>query len=116
MHKKIILLQLRMFYCDATAMTEYKLVIVGANGVGKSALTTQLISGFFSPGNSYQKHVSIDGEGCLLDILDPAGQEDYSAMRDSYMRTGGGFICTYSITSRNSFDEILVYREQILSC
>ena len=28
----------------------------------------------------------IDGVTCLLDILDTAGQEEYSAMRDHYMR------------------------------
>ena len=28
----------------------------------------------------------IDGVTCLLDILDTAGQEEYSAMRDQYMR------------------------------
>lgn len=27
--------------------------------------------------DSYRKHVSIDDEACLLDILDTAGQEDY---------------------------------------
>merc|ERR1712173_31530 len=45
---------------------------------------------------------------------DTAGQEEYSAMRDQYMRTGQGFLCTYSITSRSSFDEITSFREQIL--
>jgi len=34
-------------------------------------------------------------------------------MRDQYMRTGQGFILTYAITSRQSFDEINVFREQI---
>jgi GTPase KRas len=70
-------------------MTEYKLVIVGGGGVGKSALT-------------------------MLDILDTAGQEEYSAMRDQYMRTGQGFLCTFAITSRSSFDEITSFREQIM--
>jgi len=45
-----------------------------------------------------------DGETCMLDILDTAGQEEYSAMRDQYYRVGQGFIITYSITSRGSFD------------
>ena len=54
-----------------------------------------------------------------LDYLSPscsdtAGQEEYSAMRDQYMRTGQGFLCVYSITSRSSFDEIASFREQIL--
>lgn len=77
-------------------MTEYKLVVVGAGGVGKSALTIQLIQNHFvdeydpTIEDSYRKQVVIDGETCLLDILDTAGQEEYSAMRDQYMRTGEG--------------------------
>ena len=64
--------------------------------------------------DSYRKQVSIDDETCLLDILDTAGQEEYSAMRDQYMRTGEGFLCVYAITSRSSFEEIDGFREQIL--
>jgi GTPase KRas protein len=63
--------------------------------------------------DSYRKQVTIDSNTCLLDILDTAGQEEYSAMRDQYMRTGQGFILTYAITSRQSYDEINVFREQI---
>ena len=69
-------------------MTEYKLVIVGGGGVGKSALTIQLIQNHFideydpTIEDSYRKQVTIDEETCLLDILDTAGQEEYSAMRD----------------------------------
>ncbi|KYQ94050.1 Ras GTPase [Tieghemostelium lacteum] len=101
-------------------MTEYKLVIVGGGGVGKSALTIQLIQNHFideydpTIEDSYRKQVNIDDETCLLDILDTAGQEEYSAMRDQYMRTGQGFLCVYSITTRSSFDEIGSFREQIL--
>ncbi len=64
--------------------------------------------------DSYRKQVIIDQETCLLDILDTAGQEEYSAMRDQYMRTGEGFLCVYAITSRSSFEEITAFREQIL--
>jgi len=100
--------------------TEYKLVIVGGGGVGKSALTIQLIQNHFideydpTIEDSYRKQVTIDDETCLLDILDTAGQEEYSAMRDQYMRTGQGFLCVYAITSRTSFDEVSSFREQIL--
>ena len=99
---------------------EYKVVIVGGGGVGKSALTIQLIQNHFineydpTIEDSYRKQVMIDNEVCLLDILDTAGQDEYSAMRDQYMRTGQGFLCAYSITSRASFDEISSFREQIL--
>ncbi|XP_035309618.1 GTPase KRas-like isoform X2 [Cricetulus griseus] len=100
-------------------MNEYKLVVVGADGVGKSALTIQLIQNHFvdvydpTIEDSYRKQVVIDGETCLLDILDTAGQEEYSAMRDQYMRTGEGFLCVFAMNNTKSFEAIHHYREQI---
>ncbi|XP_053119121.1 GTPase HRas-like isoform X2 [Hemicordylus capensis] len=97
-------------------MTEYKLVVVGAGGVGKSALTIQLIQNHFvdeydpTIEDSYRKQVVIDGETCLLDILDTAGQEEYSAMRDQYMRTGEGFLCVFAINNTKSFEDVHHYR------
>lgn len=98
---------------------EYKLVVVGGGGVGKSALTIQLIQSHFvdeydpTIEDSYRKQCTIDKELVLLDILDTAGQEEYSAMREQYMRTGEGFLLVYSINSRNSFDELQSFYEQI---
>lgn len=101
-------------------LREYKLVVVGGGGVGKSCLTIQLIQSHFvdeydpTIEDSYRKQCVIDDEVALLDVLDTAGQEEYSAMREQYMRTGEGFLLVYSITSRQSFDEILVFQQQIL--
>jgi len=50
----------------------------------------------------------------LIDVLDTAGQEEYGAMREQYMRTGEGFILVYSITARESFEEINQFHQQIL--
>ncbi|XP_027290070.1 GTPase KRas-like isoform X1 [Cricetulus griseus] len=100
-------------------MSEYKLVVVGADGVGKTALTVQLIQYHFvdvydpTIEDSYRKQVKIDGETCLLDILDTAGQEEYSAMRDQYMRTGEGFLCVFAMNNTKSFEAIHHFREQI---
>jgi GTPase SAR1 family protein len=87
--------------------------------------------------------VVIDGETCLLDILDTAGQEEYrfvllfyrptypalcriqrnllveshyinfSAMRDQYMRTGEGFLLVFALNEMKSFENIASYRDQI---
>lgn len=99
---------------------EYKLVVVGGGGVGKSALTIQLTQNNFvdeydpTIEDSYRKQCVIDSEVVILDILDTAGQEEYSAMREQYMRTGEGFLLVYSVNSKNSFEELMVYYQQIL--
>ncbi|KAJ8663548.1 Ras-like protein 3 [Lichtheimia ornata] len=104
---------------NASFLREYKIVIVGGGGVGKSALTIQFIQSHFvdeydpTIEDSYRKQCVIDDETALLDVLDTAGQEEYSAMREQYMRNGEGFILVYSITSRLSFEEISTFFEQI---
>lgn len=52
----------------------------------------------------------IDDEVALLDVLDTAGQEEYSAMREQYMRTGKGFLLVHSITDRNSFEKLFTFQ------
>eukprot|EP01147_Barroeca_monosierra_P002006 gene2006-5081_t len=99
---------------------EYKLVVVGGGAVGKSALTIQFIQSHFvdeydpTIEDSYRKQCVIDEEVALLDILDTAGQEEYSAMREQYMRTGEGFLLVYSIIDKGSFEEIQTFQSQIL--
>lgn len=88
--------------------------------MGKSCLTIQLIQSHFvdeydpTIEDSYRKQCVIDDEVALLDVLDTAGQEEYSAMREQYMRTGEGFLLVYSITSDQSFEEIRTFQQQIL--
>ncbi|XP_057350648.1 GTPase HRas-like isoform X1 [Manis pentadactyla] len=100
-------------------MMEYKLAMVGAAGVGKSALTIQFIKNHFveeyypTIEDSYQKQVVIDGEPCLLDILDTIGEEEYSFMRDQFLCTAEGFLCMFAINNTKSFKDIHEYREQI---
>jgi len=99
--------------------TEYKIVIVGGGGVGKSALTIRLIQNHFldeydpTIEDTYQKNCTIDNEECLLNILDTAGQEEYRSMRDQYMRNGQGFLVVYSIQNKASFAEVTALRNQI---
>ncbi|KAH8744114.1 ras family-domain-containing protein [Hyaloscypha sp. PMI_1271] len=99
---------------------EYKLVVIGGGGVDKSSFAIQLIQSHFVDEydptilDSYKRLCVIDEKEAILDVLDTAGQEEYSAMREQYMRTGEGFLLIYSITSRRSFEEILSFQQQIL--
>ena len=63
--------------------------------------------------DSYRKQVVIDGQACMLEVLDTAGQEEYTALRDQWIRDGEGFVLVYSITSRNSFTRIQKFFSQV---
>ena len=98
----------------------HKVIMVGAGGVGKSALTLQFMYDEFAEdyeptkADQYRKRVDIDGEEVYIDILDTAGQEDYPAIRDNYFRSGDGFLCVFSITEDDSFRATEELRENIL--
>jgi GTPase KRas protein len=61
----------------------------------------------------YRKQVVIDGQSCMLEVLDTAGQEEYTALRDQWIRDGEGFVLVYSISSRSSFTRIQRFHHQI---
>ncbi len=71
--------------------------------------------------------MEIDGLQCLLEILDTAGtvqryrsslshidQEQFTAMRDLYMKNGQGFVLVYSVTADSTFRDLVDIRDQIL--
>lgn len=51
---------------------------------------------------------------CMMDIMDTAGQEEYGALRDNYMRTGDGFLLVYSIISKTSFESLPKLKNSIV--
>jgi len=97
---------------------EHKIIVVGAGGAGKSALTQMFMYGNFveeydpTTADSYRKIINVDNEKCQLDILDTAGQEEY--MRDNYYRLGEGFLIVYSIIERTTFDAASRFYDHIL--
>uniref|UniRef100_A0A914I450 Uncharacterized protein n=1 Tax=Globodera rostochiensis TaxID=31243 RepID=A0A914I450_GLORO len=98
----------------------YKLVVIGEGGVGKSSLTIQFFQkqfvDYYDPTieDQYIQHCEIDGQWVILDVLDTAGQEEFSAMREQYMRNGRGFLLVYSVTDEQSFQEARKLYQQVL--
>ncbi|KAL3473929.1 ras family-domain-containing protein [Aspergillus californicus] len=99
---------------------EYHIVVLGAGGVGKSCLTAQFVQNVWIESydptieDSYRKHIEVDGRQCILEILDTAGTEQFTAMRELYMKQGQGFLLVFSITSNSSLNELSELREQII--
>ena len=55
----------------------------------------------------------IDGEACLIELLDSEGQEEYAALRETWYRSGDGFMVMYDICSRESFEAVRMYVEEL---
>ncbi|KAI9695846.1 MAG: Ras- protein rsr1, partial [Candelina mexicana] len=91
-----------------------------AGGVGKSCLTAQFVQNVWIESydptieDSYRKQIEVDGRQCILEILDTAGTEQFTAMRELYMKSGQGFLLVFSITSSSSLHELSELREQII--
>jgi GTPase KRas protein len=105
------------------ALPQYQLVVLGAAGVGKSALTIQLINHEFMEEydptieDSYRKQVEIDAEACQLEVLDTAGQEDDFGLRggiEQYVCRAQGCLVVFAIDSRVSFQEVSYLRERMV--
>ncbi|RGB34856.1 Ras2-like protein [Rhizophagus diaphanus] len=94
-------------------MMLYKLVVLGDGGVGKLCLNHFVESYDPTIEDSYRKEVVIDDEPCVLEVLDTAGQEEYTALRDQWIRDGEGFLLVYSISSRSTFERVERFRDQI---
>jgi len=105
-------------------MVLFRVVLLGEGGVGKTALTIQFIQHKFVTDydptieNSYRKQMTYqDGDteiNCILDILDTAGQEEYSVMRQQYISRGQGFVLVFSVVNQLSFRNLKKFRKEIV--
>ena len=46
----------------------------------------------------------VDGKVCMLELIDTAGQEGYSSLRDNYSLQSDVLLLVYSISSFTSFE------------
>ena len=106
-------------FSHSVNMREYKVVVLGSGGVGKSALTVKFVTGKFMEKydptieDFYRKEIQVDSVPSVLEILDTAGTEQFASMRDLYIKNGQGFIIAFSITSLQTFQDIKTMRDQI---
>jgi GTPase KRas protein len=63
--------------------------------------------------DSYVTKVVVNDQQCTLKIIDTAGGDEYSHLRDEWIRANEGFMLVYSISSRPSFTRIQGLYDQI---
>jgi len=96
------------------------IAVVGSGGIGKSALSVQYVQSLFTEDydptiqDNYSKTALIDGNYVDLDILDTAGQDEFTALREQYMKNQDGFLLCFSLASRETFDKVSEFHKQIL--
>jgi len=64
--------------------------------------------------DSYRKLTQVDNEQVMLEILDTAGTDQFTAMRDLYMRSGDGFMLVYSTVALSTFNDMPDLYDQVL--
>ena len=102
------------------SLAHQKVILLGAGGVGKSALIFQFVYEEFlenyepTKADCFQKKVTLEDDEIQVNILDTAGQEDYEGIRDHYIKSGEGFLIIYSITDEFSFQKSQDFRDHIL--
>ncbi|KAJ3429217.1 ras-related protein rab-5c [Anaeramoeba flamelloides] len=91
---------------------EYKIVLLGQSGVGKSCLVLRFCRGQFfenrepTIGASYlTKSISINSRDLKLQIWDTAGQERYQSLAPMYYRNSEIAVVVYDICSEDSFNK-----------
>ncbi|KAJ3082055.1 hypothetical protein HK100_009767, partial [Physocladia obscura] len=95
-------------------------VVVGSGGVGKSCLTVRFLKDEFSNEydptieENYRKQISVDKAACTVNIIDTAGQHEYTSLRDQHLKAGKGFLLVFSLIDVDSFDEMKQLRDQIV--
>lgn len=91
---------------------DYRVVVFGAGGVGKSSLVLRFVRGTFRESyiptieDTYRQVISCNKQVCTLQITDTTGSHQFPAMQRLSISKGHAFILVFSITSRQSLEEL----------
>ncbi|CAF0867241.1 unnamed protein product [Adineta steineri] len=99
--------------------TDYRIVVFGSAGVGKTNCVLRFVNGQFRENyiptveDTYRQVVSCNKQITTLQITDTTGAHQFPAMQRLSIQKGHAFILVYSITSKQSFEELKPIYDQI---
>ena len=98
-----------------------KMAVVGSRSVGKSSLTVQFVDGHFVDAyyptieNTFSKVIRHKNQDYGVEIIDTAGQDEYTILNSKHFIGIHGYMIVYSVGSKQSFDMVRVIRDKILN-
>ena len=102
-----------------------RLILIGDSGVGKTSFLVRFSEDHFQSSTDEGQHiatigidfkikrVSLDGKNIKLQIWDTAGQERFRTITQTYYKSANGIILAYDCTSKESFENVRNWLEQI---
>ena len=105
--------------------TDYKLILIGNSGVGKTSIFRKLSTGEFSESNistiGIEKktfYVNIENnkkekKSTNVALFDTAGEEKFRSITKSYYKSSDGILLIYDITNKETFQCISNWIESI---
>ncbi|WFD31906.1 GTP-binding protein [Malassezia sp. CBS 17886] len=98
-----------------------KIAVLGSRSVGKSSLVVRLVEDAFVDSyyptieNVFKKAIKYRGQEYYCDIVDTAGQDEFSILNSKHAIGIHGYVLVYSIASRASFEMIQTVYDKILN-
>ncbi|KAF9869448.1 hypothetical protein CkaCkLH20_13045 [Colletotrichum karsti] len=99
----------------------YLAILLGYLCLGKSSLAVQFVDGHFVDSyyptieNTFSKTIRYKGQEFATEIVDTAGQDEYSILNSKHFIGIHGYMLVYSVSSLPSFEMVQVIREKILN-
>ncbi|CAF1457832.1 unnamed protein product [Adineta steineri] len=99
--------------------TDYRIVVLGSAGVGKTNCVLRFVNGQFRENyiptveDTYRQVVSCNKQITTLQITDTTGTHQFPAMQRLSIQKGHAFMLLYSITSKQTLEELKPIYDQI---
>lgn len=103
-----------MVYLDNKLLYNYKIIIVGNSGVGKTSIACK----YTGDENLYTSTIGIDfltktvkigDDEFSLNILDTAGLCRFRSITKSFLRSSSGAVVVYDVANRKSFEDVKLW-------
>ncbi|KAL8405944.1 hypothetical protein RB596_004690 [Gaeumannomyces avenae] len=104
----------------ARILEEGREIMPNRSGHGKSSLAVQFVDGHFVESyyptieNTFSKEIRFKGQDFMTEIVDTAGQDEYSILNSKHFIGIHGYMIVYSVSSLTSFEMVRTIRDKII--